>query len=198
MLTCDWRSLAVALAQLVRGGLSRLAALLCLAATGEGDTVVGREASGATAAIGGAVDSAGGWCWLAAALAQLVRGGLRCLAALLCSAAAGVGDCVSPRGVRHSHVICSSAVSGVVPCVSLQWRRRHGSAGAVYARGGLSRLAASLRVCSACACGRRNASDLVATALTLSAVRSGRAEKAASGFRFSFLVSGFRVCGEYL
>ena len=100
VLTCDWCSLAVALAQLVRGGLSRLAALLCLAAAGEGDTVVGREASGATAAIGGAVDSAGGWCWLAAALAQLVRGGLRCLAALLCSAAAGVGDCVSPRCVR--------------------------------------------------------------------------------------------------
>ena len=83
-----------------RGGSSRLAALLCPAAAGKGQAAVGCEASDATIAIGCAADSAGVWCWLAAALAPSdERGGSSRLASLLHSAAAGVGDGVTPWAV---------------------------------------------------------------------------------------------------
>ena len=56
------------------------------------DFVAGLPAdSNATVGIGCAADSAGVWCWLAAALAQLERGGSSRLASLLHLAAAGVG-----------------------------------------------------------------------------------------------------------
>ena len=85
--------LAATFAQPERGGSSRLAALLCPAAAGKGHAAVGCEASDATVGIGCAADSAGVWCWLAAALAQpeQQQGGSSRLAALLCPAAAGKG-----------------------------------------------------------------------------------------------------------
>ena len=88
-----WLAAALAQPEQQQGGSSRLAALLCPAAAGKGHAAVGCEASDVTVGIGCAADSAGVWCWLAAALAQpeQQQGGSSRLAALVCPAAAGKG-----------------------------------------------------------------------------------------------------------
>ena len=149
------------MAQPERGGSSRLAALLCPAAAGKGHAAVGCEASDATVRIGCAADSAGVWCWLAAALAQPEWGAgrpLSRLASLLHSAAAGVGDSVTPWGMSCLRV---GSVAILCPVLCRVWRRSGGGtiATAGRTRGGSSRPAV-LSAQSACIVKRKGSTML--------------------------------------
>ena len=72
----------------------------CPAAAGKGHAAVGCEASDATVRIGCAADSAGVWCWLAAALAQPEWGAGRLKVVLAVSTGRSLDDGGSQRSSR--------------------------------------------------------------------------------------------------